>query len=50
MKKEYINPELEVVDLKMNLALLAGSPLPKSGDTVDDESQILAPEFNLFEE
>ena len=50
MKKEYINPELEVVDLKTSFALLAGSPLQKNNDTVDDENDILAPGFNFFDE
>lgn len=49
MKKEYINPELEVVDLKMNCTLMAGSPLQKNNDTVDDENEILAPIF-VFDE
>ena len=49
MKKTYINPELEVVDLKTSFALLAGS-LPKSNDTVTDENGVLAPGFDLFEE
>ena len=26
MKKEYINPEMVIVDIKMNQQLLAGSP------------------------
>ena len=49
MKKEYINPELEVVDLKINCSLLAGS-LPKSNEEVTDESGVLAPGFDFFDE
>ena len=33
MKKEYINPEMEVVIIKMNQQLLAGSP---DGDPKDE--------------
>ena len=33
MKKTYINPEIEVVRMKMNQHLLDGSPIPMgSGD------------------
>ena len=48
MKKTYINPEMEAVDLKTSFALLAGS-LPKSNEEVTDESGVLAPEFDLDE-
>ena len=48
MKKEYMNPEMEVVELKMNQMLMAGSPtLPKSDEEVD-ENDILAPGFSEF--
>jgi len=33
MKKQYIEPHTEVVEVKMNVQLLAGSPLPVSEDT-----------------
>lgn len=36
MKKTYINPELEVVDLQINCTLLAGSPVPTSEETPDE--------------
>ena len=36
MKKTYINPTLEVVVLKFNNSLLAGSPGTKTGDTLGD--------------
>lgn len=53
MKKEYINPDMEVVVLNMNQQLLAGSPFsadptnPSSGDA----GGAAAPEFddtNMF--
>ena len=44
MKKVYMNPEMEVFELKMHQMLMAGSPtLPKSTDEVDSDD-ILAPE------
>ena len=47
MKKEYMNPEMEVIELKMHQMLMAGSPtLPKSDEEVD-EGDILAPEGEL---
>ena len=43
-----MNPEMEVVELKMNQMLMAGSPtLPKSDEEVD-ENDILAPGFSEF--
>ena len=55
MKKEYINPEMEIVDIKMNQQLLSGSPVGFSGggsgnivpqdDDADGEG--LAPEFTF---
>ena len=39
MKKEYMNPEMEIVDIKMNQQLLAGSPdLGTDPDPVDPGS------------
>ncbi len=37
MKKTYINPEMEVIEVKADQTLLAGSPIPIGGstDTVD---------------
>ena len=50
MKKEYINPELEVVDLKMNCTLMAGSPTAPLDDTNGQSNEnALAPVF-VFEE
>ena len=37
MKKTYINPTLEVVVLKFNNSLLAGSPGTKTDDTLGNE-------------
>lgn len=39
MKKEYMNPEMEIVDIKMNQQLLAGSPdLSTDPDPIDPGS------------
>lgn len=35
MKKKYINPEMEVVELNTNQTLLAGSPTIPVGGTTD---------------
>jgi len=43
MKKEYINPTINVYELRMNNNLLTGSPLPKSTEEVTNESDVLAP-------
>ena len=51
MKKEYNNPELEVVNLKINLALLAGSPTaPLDDSDPQNNEDALAPGFNFFDE
>lgn len=42
MKKVYINPEMAVVEMKMNNAMLAGSALGLSEDTVTNESELLS--------
>jgi len=45
MKKTYINPEMEVIEVKADQTLLAGSPIPIGGstDTVDTR------EYNPFD-
>ena len=43
MKKTYINPEMEIVEIKMQ-ALLAGS-LPLIDDETVDTGDVLAPEL-----
>ena len=43
MKKTYISPEMDVVELKQQQALLTGS-LPVDG-TTNDASDAEAPEF-----
>ena len=49
MKKTYINPEMEVVVMKMNNSLLAGSDtLPKGSETITDPNDILAPDFDFM--
>lgn len=51
MKKEYINPELTVIDIKLNGVLLNGSPLTApvdpSGQTNGDA---LAPGSDFFDD
>lgn len=48
MKKIYIAPEMEVVEIKTNVGLLAGSvPAPVS-DEPQDNGDALAPEFILL--
>ena len=42
MKKKYMNPEMEVVELKNQQTLLAGS-LPKSDTEITGSGEILAP-------
>jgi hypothetical protein len=43
MKKTYINPEMAVVEMKMNNAMLAGS-LSKFTTTINDENDVLSRE------
>ena len=46
MKKEYINPEMDIYEIKMGTQLMAGSELGKNNnddDAVTDEGDILAP-------
>lgn len=38
MKKEYMKPDMEVVDIKMNQQLLAGSGLGTDPDPIDPGS------------
>lgn len=49
MKKIYLQPEAEVVDLKFNQTLLAGSPsIPiVEGESVDDPGVLPAPGMDL---
>lgn len=42
MKKIYINPTTEIIDIKMNQLLLAGS-VPELGGELGGEDPILAP-------
>ena len=46
MKKTYIIPEMETVELMMNCSMLAGS-LPKGSESVTDESEVLSRSFYL---
>ena len=44
MKKEYMNPEMEIVEIKINQPLLGASEIDgKTNDTND----LLAPEFTF---
>lgn len=47
IKKEYINPEMEVVVLNTNQQLLAGSNTDKGEDYTPGDP-IDAPELNMF--
>lgn len=49
MKKTYMNPTLEVVVLKINNSLLAGS-LPKGTDEITDEADVLGRDFDFDDE
>lgn len=46
MKKEYMNPEMEIVELNMHQMLLAGSMEKYDDDPVDD-GDFLAPGMNF---
>lgn len=49
MKKIYIAPEMEVVEIKTNVGLLAGSvDAPVDNDNTQDNGDALAPEFVLL--
>ena len=48
MKKKYINPEMEILEVE-ELSLLAGS-LPLSDEEITGSGEILAPESFDFEE
>jgi len=44
MKKTYLQPELEVVDIKFSQPLMAGSPvLDVNNENVTDPDELLAP-------
>ena len=45
MKKTYFAPEMEIVDIKANQQLLAGSA-PALGVNLDSSEPILSPEFD----
>lgn len=47
MKKTYMIPETEVVDIKMQHALLAGSGLSINEEEVSDPENLLAPGMTL---
>ena len=52
MKKQYINPTTEIIDIKINQQLLAGSDISLSNDgddIINDNSLQLAPDF-VFED
>ena len=49
MKKQYINPTIEIIDIKMDQHLLAGSTPSLGGNYSGTGSDVLAPEYD-FEE
>ena len=52
MKKEYINPELTVIDIKLNGVLLNGSPLTVPLDPTGGQANgdALAPDYDFFDD
>ena len=48
MKKTYINPELEVVELQMSQQIMTGSP--KLGGDYTTGKPVLAPEYDWDED
>ena len=46
MKKKYMNPEMEVVEIKTTCMLAASLPLNDT-PTIDNQGDILAPEENV---
>ena len=46
MKKEYVNPEMQVVMLQTNAIILAGSDLGISSESVDNSSSDAATFFD----
>ena len=49
MKKTYINPAIEVVELKMNCQILAGS-LAKGDDVITNENSVLSRGYDFDDE
>lgn len=49
MKKVYINPEITVVKMKMNSAILVDS-LTKGSDGVSDENNVLSRDWDDWED
>jgi len=49
MKKTYINPELEVIKIQTTQMLAASDLLNISEETITDESEMLAPEYDPFD-
>ena len=50
MKKQYINPTTEIIDININQQLLVGSDINLSndvGDIINDNSLQLAPDFGF---
>ena len=48
MKKIYMSPQMDVIELKNQQTLLAGS-LPKSNTEITNQNEILAPDFDEFD-
>ena len=47
MKKEYFAPEMEIVDIKTNQYLLAGSETAPLSEETQDNGNALAPAFEF---
>ena len=50
MKKVYLIPEMEMVEMDMSLMIMAGSPLPKSDSEVDTDDILAPPAMSDFED
>ena len=50
MKKIYMNPTMEVVEINTNVQLLAGSTLSVSEEEVNDIDKLLSREDDFFDE
>ena len=50
MKKTYVKPLVEVVEVNVEDQILAGSPPVETGTTVDDEELFGAKDFNRWDD
>ena len=50
MKKQYIIPEAEVVEIKTNQLLMTSTMTVNSTNELENSSEILSREYNWFDE